>query len=214
MQDCSIPIANSLEILQSCTKPSKSDKWWGTHYIDVIMGTIASQITSLTIVFSTVYSDADQRKHQSSASLAFVQGIHRGPVNSPHKWPVTRKMFPFDDVIMWRACIVHPADSLVIPSMGVCNSLGLLQGAVWNHAKLSIPHRLGNLFNSLTSGVTKWSPRTCFYALSFMLNLSLGNENIFAFSIISQHRDGSYQWLNTGLQYLHCSCTGDTAVLH
>ena len=42
----------------------------------------------------------DQRKHQSSASLAFVRGIHRGPVNSPHKWPVTRKMFPFDDVIM------------------------------------------------------------------------------------------------------------------
>ena len=60
----------------------------------------ASQITSLTIVYSTVYSDADQRKHQSSASLAFVRGIHRGPVNSPHKWPVTRKMFPFDDVIM------------------------------------------------------------------------------------------------------------------
>ena len=67
---------------------------------DVIMGTIASQITSLTIVYSTVYSDADQRKHQSSASLAFVWGIHRGPVNSPHKWPVTRKMFPLDDVIM------------------------------------------------------------------------------------------------------------------
>ena len=64
------------------------------------MGAIASQITSLTIVYSTVYSDADQRKHQSSASLAFVWGIHRGPVNSPHKWPVTRKMFPFDDVIM------------------------------------------------------------------------------------------------------------------
>ena len=64
------------------------------------MGAIASQITSLTIVYSTVYSDAYQRKHQSSASLAFVRGIHRGPVNSPHKWPVTRKMFPFDDVIM------------------------------------------------------------------------------------------------------------------
>ena len=41
-----------------------------------------------------------QRKHQSPASLAFVWGIHRGPVNSPHKWPVTRKMSPFDDVIM------------------------------------------------------------------------------------------------------------------
>ena len=64
-----------------------------THYNDVIMGAIASQITSLTIVYSTVYSDADQRKHQSFASLAFVRGIHRGPVNFPHKWPVTRIFF-------------------------------------------------------------------------------------------------------------------------
>ena len=71
-----------------------------SHYTDVIMRPMASQITSLTIVYSTVYSDADQRKHQSPASLAFVRGIHRGPLNSPHKWPVTRKMFPFDDVIM------------------------------------------------------------------------------------------------------------------
>ena len=70
------------------------------HYTDVIMGVIASQITSITIVYSTVYSDADQRKHHRSASLSFVWGIHRSPVNSPHKWPVTRKMFPFDDVIM------------------------------------------------------------------------------------------------------------------
>ena len=61
---------------------------------------MASQITGLTIVYSNVYSGADQRKHQSSASLAFVWGIHRWPVNSPHKWPITRKMFPFDDVIM------------------------------------------------------------------------------------------------------------------
>ena len=72
--------------------------WW--HCDHVIMGAIASQITSLTIVYSSVYSDADQRKHQSSASLAFVWGIHRGPVHSPHKWTVTRKMFTFDDVIM------------------------------------------------------------------------------------------------------------------
>ena len=69
------------------------------HYDDVTIGTMASQITSLTIVYSTVYSGADQRKHQSSASLAFVWGIHRRPVNSPHKGPVTRKMFPLDDVI-------------------------------------------------------------------------------------------------------------------
>ena len=64
------------------------------------MGTISSLITSLTSVYSTIHSGADQRKHQSSASLAFVRGIHRRPVNSPHKWPVTRKMFPFDDVII------------------------------------------------------------------------------------------------------------------
>ena len=51
--------------------------WMVWHYTDVIMTTMASQITSLTVVYSTVYSDADQRKHQSSASLAFVWGIHR-----------------------------------------------------------------------------------------------------------------------------------------
>ena len=64
------------------------------------MGAIVSQITSLAIVYSIVYSDADQRKHQSSASLASVHGIHRRPVNSSHKGAVTRKIFSFDDVIM------------------------------------------------------------------------------------------------------------------
>ena len=59
-----------------------------------------NQITRLMIAYSTVYSGANQRKHQSSASLAFVRGIHQWPVNSPHKGQVTRKMFPFDDVIM------------------------------------------------------------------------------------------------------------------
>ena len=90
-----------------------SSQWWAaccSHYNDFIMGTIASQITSLTIVYSTVYSEADQRKHQSSASLTFVRGIHRGPVNSPHQWPVTRKMFPFDDVIMVRLVPIHFTD--------------------------------------------------------------------------------------------------------
>ena len=71
------------------------------HYGDVIMDTMASQITSHTIVYPTVYSDTDQRKHQSSAPLAFVWGIHRWPVNSPHKRPVMRKVFPFDNVIMY-----------------------------------------------------------------------------------------------------------------
>ena len=63
-------------------------------------GAMASQITSLTIVNPTVYSGADQRKHQSSASLALVRGIHRWSVYSTHQGPVTRKMFPFDHVIM------------------------------------------------------------------------------------------------------------------
>ena len=76
------------------------------------MDAIASQITSLTIVYSTVYSDADQRKQQSPALLGFVRWIHRWPVNSPHKWPVTRKMFPFDDIIMHE----QPRDNMVSPA--------------------------------------------------------------------------------------------------
>ena len=71
-----------------------------THYSDVIMSAMASQITGFLYVCSVVCSGADQGKHQSSASLAFVRGIHRWPVISQHKVPVTRKMFPFDDVIM------------------------------------------------------------------------------------------------------------------
>ena len=71
-----------------------------SHYNDVIMSTMGSQITSPTIVYSIVYSGTDQRKHQSCASLVCGWGIHRWSVNSPHKGPATRKMFPFDDVIM------------------------------------------------------------------------------------------------------------------
>ena len=71
------------------------------------MGAMASQITSLTIIYSTVYSGADQRKPQSSVSQAFVRGIHRSTVNSPHKGPVTRKVFPFDDVIMRRNMVLR-----------------------------------------------------------------------------------------------------------
>ena len=61
------------------------------NYNDVIMSAVVPQITSLTIVYSTAYSAADQRKHQSSESLAFVRGIHRWPVNSPHKGPIIWK---------------------------------------------------------------------------------------------------------------------------
>ena len=74
---------------------------YGTHYNDVIMSAMASQITGLTIVYPSVYSQI-QRNYQIPASLAFVRGIHRWPVNFPHKEPVIWKMFPFNDVIITR----------------------------------------------------------------------------------------------------------------
>ena len=79
------------------------------------MTMLASQITSLTVVYSIVYSGVIQRKHQSSASLAFVREIHRGPVNFPHQWPVRRKMFPFDDVIMNRYIFLSLCISVMFP---------------------------------------------------------------------------------------------------
>ena len=81
------------------------------RYSDVIVGAMASQITSLSIV----YSGADQRKHQNSASLAFVRGINPRPVNSPHLWPVTRNMFPFDDVIIWQCWYIEPYRNALSP---------------------------------------------------------------------------------------------------
>ena len=89
------------------------------------MSAVASLTTSLTIVYSTVYSDANQRKHQRSASLDFVRGIHRWPVNPPSQGPVPRKIFPFDDVIMvyniaWPAaiwsCRNHLLNDNIIPN--------------------------------------------------------------------------------------------------
>ena len=113
-----------------------------SQYDDVIMGAIASQITSLKIVYSTVYSGADQSKHQSSASLAFVWGIHRGPVNSPHKWPVTRKMFAFDDVIMPTdhahiLCVAVSGCGLVFVSLPI--SSGVTSLALGNHTIVPVP---------------------------------------------------------------------------
>ena len=70
------------------------------HYGDDIMSAMASQITGVSIVCSTIWSGADQRKHQSSMSLAFARGIHQWSVDSPHKVPVTRKVLLFDDISM------------------------------------------------------------------------------------------------------------------
>ena len=70
-----------------------------SHYNDVIMSAMTSQIM---IIYSTVYSGEDERKHQSSASLAFVRGINRWPVNFPPQGPVTQKMLPIEYVSMWH----------------------------------------------------------------------------------------------------------------
>ena len=105
------------------------------------MNAIASQITSLTIVYSSDYSGTDQRKYQSFASLAFVRGIHRGPVNSPHKGPVTRKMFPFDDVIMRNQTV--PLNQVAAASKATYELLFLSDsGVLW---RLIAPVYFGNI---------------------------------------------------------------------
>ena len=81
--------------------------YFSCYYSDVTMSAMASQITGVSSVYSRVCSGANQIRHQSSVSLAFVRGIHRWPVNSPHKGSVTRKIFPFDDFIMHSACRRH-----------------------------------------------------------------------------------------------------------
>ena len=91
-------------------------------------GVIATQITGLTIVYSIVYSNTDQRKHQSAASLAFMRGMHRGPVNSPHKWPLMRKRFPFDDVIMSSNGLVPSGNKPVSEPL-----LNNIYVAIWHH---------------------------------------------------------------------------------
>ena len=75
------------------------------HYIGVTMTTVASQITSLTAVYSIVYWGADERKHQKLRVAGLCTGNSPGPVNSPHKGPVTRKMVPFHDFIMTKLAI-------------------------------------------------------------------------------------------------------------
>ena len=64
------------------------------------MRSMVFQINGASIVYSTISSGTDQRKHQSSASLAFVRGIYQWLVNSPYKGPLMRKMFPYDDNII------------------------------------------------------------------------------------------------------------------
>ena len=114
------------------------------HYNEVIISAMASQITSLTRFYSTVYSVADQRKRQSSASLTCVRRFRRSPVNSPHKGPVTRKRFPFDDVIMMMKGIysTHPGQNQILPLTGVFSTIlrphTCARTHPWYHSELLI----------------------------------------------------------------------------
>ena len=77
---------------------------------------MASQVTRITIVYSIICSGVDKKKHQSSTSLAFVRGVHRWPVISAHRGSVTRKMFPYHDVIMMAADAGHTMFNIKMPS--------------------------------------------------------------------------------------------------
>ena len=96
------------------------------HYNDIIMSAMASQITGVSDCLPNLCSGTDQRKYQSSASLAFVRGIHQWPVNFPHKGPVTWKMFSFHDVIMILTKL-HSAIPIA------CNTLKFLLMPIFNY---------------------------------------------------------------------------------
>ena len=158
--------------------------YWGvvslgvSFYGDVIIRANVYQITGVSMVFSTICSGADQRKHQSCASLAFVKGSHRWPVNSLHRGPVTQKMFPFDDVIMfhmmtscngflhYRSFHQSLVDSLnkrpVMWTFGV--SLILVRTSCWTKTRVAGDHqinvttRISILTHRLAVGITG-SPR-------------------------------------------------------
>ena len=108
------------------------------HNNDITMWAMVSQITNLTIVYSTVNSGADQRKHPISTPLAFVRGIHRWPVNSPHKWPVTRKMFHFDDVIMSLLPIVFAAWRWMRTKGQIFRSLKPVSECMWQFKRTTV----------------------------------------------------------------------------
>ena len=103
----------------------------------------------------TVYLGADQRKYQSSASLAFVRGIHQWLVNSPHKWPVTQIMFPFDDIIM--NVLNQPVQAQWCTYVSITPAfIGLDKGLltvwlwaiIWSNTGIAVTWAIGNIFHT------------------------------------------------------------------
>ena len=140
------------------------------------MSAMVSQITSVSIVYSTAYSGADQ----SSASLAFVRGIHRWPVNSPHKGPVTRKLFPLGDVII------------------------IISGSWYTHLEKIVTRHIFKLFAHNARRVSVWEYhshsfpecRVCWLSiLSFSLNLPFAVKFLFISWLLRKRRNACFRMM-------------------
>ena len=119
-----------------------------SHYCDAIMGTIASQITSLTIVYTTFYSDADQSKHQSSASLAFVWGIHRDRWIPRTKGQLRGKCFHLmtSSCVQLETILIATLKPIILRSMCILN------------LNLCTFHHITNDLLRLFPGLSRWLP--------------------------------------------------------
>ena len=137
----------------------------GEHYSDVIMSAMASQIVGVSIVCSSVCSGADQIIHQSFALLAFVRGIHRWPMDSPHKAPVTREIFPSNDVIMND----HPARSQENSKPPDCEMEILPRFEIWQVARRQCCWATGQISiqwrHNDHDGVSNHQPHGCLLRL-------------------------------------------------
>ena len=139
---------------------------WYEHHNGVIMDAMASQITSLTIVYSTVYSDADQRIHQSSASLDFV----RGPVNSPQKMASNAE----NVFIWWRHHVYRNYMNELNGNVTVSRARHLM-----NHDTFRLQENRGDVI------IFKWFPGVCFLSHHwnwFVHNIN-NNDNVSFYSV-------------------------------
>ena len=125
-------------------------------YSDVIMSSMASQTTGVSIVYAIVCSGIDQRKYQSYASLAFVRGIHRWLVNSPHKGPVTRKMLPFNYIIMETivVCNLYVNRSALVNMIYIQNTSDLLMRP--GHTLHYIPFYISSARRFVATDASRW----------------------------------------------------------
>ena len=165
------------------------------------MGTMASQFTSLNIVYSTVYSGAVQRKHQGFASLAFVRGIYRGPVKSPHIWPVTRKMFPFDLVI------INSKSHMAVGILASFHRFYILKRKCTRNCRDLSSHN-GYFWHQLIMkiGPVSYMP---LYHTSYGIHLVSRRLNNFV-----DFRSSSLAWRLVGDQIKHGACTFIQQVFH